>query len=139
MSEAPMDRARLCAILDAYGADAKRWPAGERAAAEALAAALQDEISEHLAAARALDAALGEAAIVVDEITQARMITKAQATFAAARTARPLSAGAFAALAACLVLGFALGYADGARTNPLDEADFIEVAFGLPDGDGGGQ
>jgi hypothetical protein len=34
-----MTRERLQAILDAYGADAARWPAGERAAAERLLAA----------------------------------------------------------------------------------------------------
>ncbi len=34
----PMDLARLLELLDAYGADPRRWPAGERAAAEALIA-----------------------------------------------------------------------------------------------------
>ncbi len=34
----PMDLARLRELLDAYGADPRHWPAGERAAAEALIA-----------------------------------------------------------------------------------------------------
>lgn len=34
----PMDLARLTEILDAYGADPRRWPAAERAGAEALIA-----------------------------------------------------------------------------------------------------
>jgi hypothetical protein len=39
MSEQQMPINRFAAILDAYGAEARRWPAAERSAAEALLAA----------------------------------------------------------------------------------------------------
>ena len=48
---------RLKTLIEAYGADARRWPADERAAAEDLAAALP-AARRWLAEARALDAAL---------------------------------------------------------------------------------
>lgn len=40
--EGVMDLARLQQILEAYGADPRRWPAAERAAAEALVAGSAD-------------------------------------------------------------------------------------------------
>lgn len=38
MADVPMNAARFAALLDAYGADPRRWPAEERAAALAFAA-----------------------------------------------------------------------------------------------------
>jgi hypothetical protein len=52
-----MDETRLTELLDAYGADAERWPADERAAALALLAR-SAEAQALLAAARGLDALL---------------------------------------------------------------------------------
>jgi hypothetical protein len=49
-----MDRTRTEEIIAAYGADAARWPADERAAAQALVAA-DPALEAQLAAAAALD------------------------------------------------------------------------------------
>lgn len=55
MADAPMDRARFAALLDAYGAEPRRWPADERA--QALAFAADDPGAPALlAAAATLDA-----------------------------------------------------------------------------------
>jgi hypothetical protein len=52
-----MNAERFEQLLDAYGASPGRWPQGERAAAEAFAAASPDAAAR-LEAARALDGAL---------------------------------------------------------------------------------
>lgn len=49
---------RFAQIVDAYGADPHRWPAGERAEALAFAQAHPGEARERLDAAAALDACL---------------------------------------------------------------------------------
>ncbi|HYE00512.1 MAG TPA: hypothetical protein VEH84_14095, partial [Alphaproteobacteria bacterium] len=59
--DAPMDAARLRALLDAYGARPERWPPAERAAALALLAA-SAEARAARAEAAALDALLDLAA-----------------------------------------------------------------------------
>jgi hypothetical protein len=57
MAEVPMTGGRFEAILDAYGADPRRWPAAERAAALAFAAA-NPSAPALLAAAADLDGAI---------------------------------------------------------------------------------
>jgi hypothetical protein len=49
---------RFIDLVEAYGADRRRWPEGERAAAEAFMAARPDIAGPALAAADALDALL---------------------------------------------------------------------------------
>jgi len=49
---------RFAQIVDAYGADPRRWPDAERAAAQAFAQAHPREAAAPLAAAAALDACL---------------------------------------------------------------------------------
>jgi hypothetical protein len=53
-----MTSERFLALVAAYGADARRWPEGERAAALALAAARPDTAAVALAEAAAADALL---------------------------------------------------------------------------------
>lgn len=53
-----MTSQRFAQIVDAYGADPRRWPDGERGAACAFAQAHPAEAQPRLAAAAALDAAL---------------------------------------------------------------------------------
>jgi ferric-dicitrate binding protein FerR (iron transport regulator) len=53
--ETAMDMARFEALADAYGGDLRRWPAGERPAAEALLAAEPEAARARLMAADALD------------------------------------------------------------------------------------
>lgn len=53
-----MTAERFLALVAAYGADRRRWPEGERAAAEAFAAARADIAGPALAEADAVDALL---------------------------------------------------------------------------------
>lgn len=53
-----MTAERFLALVAAYGADRRRWPEGERAAAEAFAAARTDVSGPALAEADAVDALL---------------------------------------------------------------------------------
>ena len=53
-----MTAERFLALVAAYGADRRRWPEGERAAAEAFAAARSDIAGPALAEADAVDALL---------------------------------------------------------------------------------
>jgi anti-sigma factor RsiW len=50
---------RFASLVEAWGADSARWPAEERAAAEAFSAAYPDRAETALAAARELDGLLG--------------------------------------------------------------------------------
>ncbi|AIO70316.1 hypothetical protein [Burkholderia oklahomensis] len=54
---------RFRRIVAAYGADARRWPDGERAAADAWARAHRDEAAAALAGAAVLDAWLARDAV----------------------------------------------------------------------------
>lgn len=53
-----MTSERFLALVAAYGADARRWPEAERAAAQALAAARPEVVAHALAEADAADALL---------------------------------------------------------------------------------
>jgi hypothetical protein len=57
-----MTRRRLGALIETYGADPERWPAEERAPAEALLAR-SPEFAADLALARRIDIALDEASL----------------------------------------------------------------------------
>ncbi|MEJ0023154.1 MAG: hypothetical protein WDN76_06725 [Alphaproteobacteria bacterium] len=52
-----MDRARFDAIIAAYGAEPRRWPADERVAAEAFCASARVDLGEAAALDQALDRA----------------------------------------------------------------------------------
>jgi hypothetical protein len=54
-----MTAERFIALVEAYGADRRRWPEGERAAAEAFVAAWPEVAGPVLAEADDLDALLG--------------------------------------------------------------------------------
>ncbi|MGE0596113.1 MAG: hypothetical protein AB7P07_07105 [Hyphomonadaceae bacterium] len=103
-----MDAARFSAIVEAYGASPKRWPAEERAAAEAFAG--RPEAQGILAEARALDAELDSAR---DDAPPAlgvmRRALRAVPKPEGGRDWRPM-----AAMAACALIGLALGFG-GAR------------------------
>lgn len=123
-----MNAERLAEILEAYGADPKRWPADERAAAEALLAAGAG--AEALAEARALDAALAtDDAGAPSELLMRRLQRAAP---------RAVSWRAAAALAACAVLGLVLGYGGAMRLAPPDAADAVfGAAFDIDALEGG--
>jgi|CXWL01.1.fsa_nt_gi hypothetical protein len=140
-----MDRERFAQILDAYGADAKRWPDAERAAAQAFIAAHPADASALLGEARALDG-------VLDATREASAPNPALASRimnGAPRKAARASAfgrGADWALAACALLSVAIGYGGGMlapRASAQDPDSVIvaalEMTFAEPgwSGDGG--
>jgi hypothetical protein len=108
-----MNRERFETLLAAYGADPKRWPAEERAAAKAFNPDLAGE-------ARSIDALLD----IAREAPQtnpglASKIMNA-APRKAARTSFAFDRRAALALAACAVVGVVVGYGSG-RLAPVGE------------------
>ena len=105
----------LQAALDRYGGDLARWPAAERAEAEALVAS-DAKAAALVAAARRLDGALAEAMrpMPVDAALIGRIVAGIGATGhhdVAVRPTRRLFAWAGAAMVAFLVTGYAVGLA----------------------------
>jgi hypothetical protein len=134
-----MNQTRFDAIIEAYGADPRRWPEAERADAMAWAQARAETIRAQEALDRALD--LYAAPLDLD-----RFAARALDGFSGDRGANVLtrlplrrSAGPLWALAACALLGIALGFGAG-RTAPTDAAyETIAGAFGAaPDALGEG-
>jgi len=119
---------RFRAIVDAYGADARHWPAGERAAALAWADAHQDEAHALLSASAQLDAWLATDAPPQPDAALTRRIIASAPAWApaprglasrgvAARSPRArvwwsgaalIGAGLAGALAGAFVVSFAL-------------------------------
>jgi hypothetical protein len=130
-----VDKARFDALLEAYGADARRWPEAERAAAKAFAA----EAPAQMRAEGALDRALDLDGAPVDaELFTARMMRGFPAVAAEAAPARKRGgfAASLVALAACAVLGIAIGFGAG-HVAPLDAADETLASAFDAYGDGG--
>lgn len=99
-----MDRSRFLALAEAYGADLRRWPDGERAAAQAYMAARPEAARAALAQADALDDLL-----FASRPLQPSAALRDRVIAAAARSPRPsswrarlgLAMGAGWAAAAC--------------------------------------
>jgi hypothetical protein len=130
-----MDRERFEHLLDAYGADFRRWPVDERAPGEAYAAE-SAAAAALLAEARALDGALSLAGDAPDaSALVARILTSVPRRRAGFDTRAAL------ALAACAVFGVVLGYGGGMLAPLADQDDgFFTAAFEPPfpdDGDEG--
>lgn len=111
-----MDKGRFEALIAAYGADPKRWPAEEREAALAFAQSAEIDLCE----ARAIDALLdlAPAPMLPSDLLQARLMRSLPK-----REVR--LAPAVAALAACAVFGLIVGY--GAGLNAPMGADVDQV------------
>lgn len=136
-----MTRERAAAILSAYGATPSRWPEAERAALEAWAGANGEDFATLVREETALDAALDlDARASGDDVALAARILAARD---GANVVRPQFGRAAwmraAALAACAVLGLALGFANAPARD--DFAGDLDAAFGaafdLGDGAGG--
>jgi len=124
-----MDRERFANLLDAYGADFRRWPAETRAEAAAFAAQNADAAAM-VAEARKLDAVLDTArggAAPSPELAD-RILAFAP------RVVRPaFGRRALLALAACAVFGVVLGYGGGLMAPPPFEDDsYFSMAFEAP-------
>lgn len=122
-----MDRTRFQHLLEAYGADFKRWPADERGSAAIFATQHAAEAEALLAHARTLDVVLDVSREKVDTATLAQRIL-------AAAPARPFfDRRAVLALAACAVFGVALGYGGGLLAPPAPaEAGYLAITFDPP-------
>jgi hypothetical protein len=138
-----MNRERMAAILEAYGAAPARWPDAERTAAQAWAGAHAEEFAEMARGEAALDAMLAlDARAGGDE---AALTSRILASFPngdrggdhGGNVLRPTfgrraPAPGFwrqaAALAACAALGVAIGFAN-ARPDE-DMAYEMDAAFG---------
>ena len=130
-----MNRERFEQIVAAYGADPRRWPQAERAAAEAFAAANTDAAAL-MADEVGLDRMLDHAAHVPDtSALSARILSQTPA-----RAARAFDTRAIVALAACAVCGVIIGYGGG-QFAPVSDMDdyYFSAAFEAPlfDGDEG--
>jgi hypothetical protein len=125
-----MDRTRFEHLLEAYGADFRRWPANERAAAAAFAAQHAADIAAPMSDARTLDALL-EAARETSpetELLARRILAAAPRTQSWAFDRRSVLA-----LAACAVFGVVLGYGGGHLAPPaVDDDSYFAMAFEAP-------
>jgi len=132
---------RLQHLLDAHGADPRRWPAAERADAEALIA--RDPQAARLAdAARRLDQALDSFAVEPAGMALQEAILRRARTLDAPRRlswrdmlgeflpVRPLWPN-LAGLAAAAVLGIGIGLVDlGTAASDEGEAQTVAALFG---------
>ena len=128
-----MDRARFEYLLDAYGADFRRWPPQERDAAVAFARANVEALAPLLNAARTLDAKLNWATDAPPASSD--LINRIMAAASRARPAPPrkFAPAAGWALAACTLLGVLIGYGGGALAAPsADQDDYFTAAFEAP-------
>jgi hypothetical protein len=118
-----VDRARFDAIIAAYGAEPRRWPAEERAAAEAFYAGTRIDLGE----AAALDRALDRAQETLDvSLLSARILKQRRAL-----RGEPAPAARWA-LAACALIGIAAGYSMGATASAVEPAQILGAAITAP-------
>lgn len=141
-----MTSERFARIVDAYGADPRRWPADERAAACAFAQAHPREAQQWLAAAAAVDAGL--AADLVEPVSRAlqrRIVASAQgAGRAGLRGARPrfwwvpgaALAGAGIAGLAAGAMAMSLLMVTGEHGPAPHESSYFSTGFDATGGEG---
>lgn len=130
-----MNRERFEQLLDAYGADPRRWPEAERADALAFRDAHASEEESALTQARQLDALLDVAreTAAPSDLLAARVLKAAPKPGSGSIGWKPM-----AALAACAVLGIVAGFGVGSLAPAADNDDAsIGSLFGSPFGDGG--
>lgn len=136
-----MTRARASAILAAYGATPARWPEAERAALEAWAANNAEEFAALVREDAALDVALDRdvRAGGDDAALAARILAMREGGVVVRPRFGRASWMRAAALAACAVLGLALGFANAPVRDDY-AADFdaaFGAAFDIGEGAGG--
>lgn len=127
--EEHMDRERFAELLDAYGADFRRWPSEASAGAAAFVAE-DAQAAALVAEARKLDAMLD---LARDTGAPSAELSERILAFAP-RVQRPaFDRRAMFALAACAVFGVVLGYGGGLLAPaPLDDDAYFSMAFEAP-------
>lgn len=126
-----MTRERMTAIVSAYGVASARWPEAERAAARDWAAVNAQEFAALAQADAALDAALDLDARAAgdDEALVARILARGDANVVRPQFGRMRASWMqAAALAACAVMGLALGFSNAPARD--DYASDLDAAFG---------
>jgi hypothetical protein len=131
-----MDRERFKTIVAAYGASPERWPTREREQAERLART-DAQAQAALAEAQSLDSVLASAAEEVNtDLSVARAMRRFREQGGGERGAQvraltsPLARPAWA-LAACALVGLALGFGAGAAA-PSEADQVLTTAFQAP-------
>lgn len=114
-----MTHERFMQILEAYGADSRRWPECDRDAAEAYAMAHPELVADALALEQQLDAMLGPVDAAPSDMLQQRLLNQLPAGPARISWRAPVAA------AAAMLLGVCIGFASGAFTAPEDEVDML--------------
>ena len=130
-----MNRERFEQVLEAYGADPRRWPETERAAALAYRDAHASEETAALAEASEIDALLEVAreTQAPSDLVTARILKAAPKRTHAGIGWRPI-----AALAACAVFGVVMGFSAGSLAPSADAAEeALGALFSSPLSDGG--
>ena len=134
MTPAAMTEERFHTLAAAYGADTTRWPAGERAAAQAFVARNPQFVEACLAAEQMLDAALERyAPRDASASLRARIISAAPHERAVAAmwrwlTGAGLGLGLAASCAAGVAAGYTLGHPTVARLMAPAEGDVGELS-----------
>ncbi len=127
--EETMDRERFANLLDAYGADFRRWPVETRAEAAVFVAQNADAAAQ-LDEARKLDALLdgGRDDVEPSADLAARILASAPRAERQAFDRR-----AMFALAACAVFGLLIGYGGGLLAPaPAEDDSYFTMAFEAP-------
>jgi len=137
-----MSEERFLTLAATYGADMARWPAGERAAAQAFVAANPQVVEACLAAERLLDAALERyGARDATSLLRTRIIGAAPRERAAGArwrwlTGAGLGLGLAASCAAGVAAGYTLGHPAVARLMAPSDVDAGQLsAIADPGGD----
>jgi hypothetical protein len=129
-----MTEERFLTLASAYGADLRRWPAGERAAAATFAAAHPQIVSACLAAERLLDAVLDRgAAPAPSAALRGSIIAAAPRERVAGRLwswlrGAGLGLGLAASAAAGVAAGYTLGHPTVTRLMGPSDLDAGEVS-----------
>lgn len=141
-----MTSRRFARIVDAYGADPRRWPDAERAAACDFAQAHPDEAQARLAAAALLDAGLAADTVEpADRSLRRRIIASAQGS-GRRRTqgARPrlwwlsgaalAGAGVAGLVAGAMATSFFIARGEGVVAGAAHEPSYWSTGFGASSG-----
>lgn len=112
-----MTEERFHQILSAYGANPERWPAAERAQAQAFAAANRARLASALAVEAGLDDLLGTGERQPGELLERRILRRLEQMPVWNWRAPAVAA------AAALILGVMLGFSSGALLTPADDVE----------------
>lgn len=135
---------RFSALAAAYGSDLHRWPAAERSAATAFAAAHPEIAADALFAEHVLDGKLDAYEVAAGATLRGRIVASAPLARTAAQTWRWVAAaglglGLAASCAAGVAVGFTLAPADLTRalSGPAAPSADETSALADPAGDAG--